>query len=139
MLLLQKLNIPVLHSNIWPIVKDRTAAADGIPDGLPPSSYGGIADVLDTAASRSSTTTLSPSFKVDNSWMLHSPLVCTKQASRILAIWTTKLGAGPQPRSFVQHLNSLLLNSICKVDVQGLAWMGLVGQALQSADYAGMC
>lgn len=129
MLLQQKLNIPVLHSNIWPIVEDRTVAADGIPDGLPPSSYGGIADVLDTAASRSSATTLSPSFKIDKSWMLYSPLVCTKQASRILAIWTTKLGAGPQPRSIVQHLNSLLLNSICKVGVLEFALLGCVLQA----------
>lgn len=116
MLLQQKLDIRALHCHIWPIVKDCSTAADGIPDSLPASKYGGIAAVLDPAGSRSSNTTLSPHFKIEDSWMLHSPLVCTKQASRILSIWAPKLSAaGTHPRGLVQQLNSLLLNSLSKV------------------------
>lgn len=53
-----------------------------MPDSLRPESYLGIADVLDSAGPRSSATMLSATFTSADSWMLHSPLVCTKNAAR---------------------------------------------------------
>lgn len=112
-LLLRKLEIQAQHSHIWEVVKEHTAAADGIPDCLPHRAYLGIADVLDPAGSRSSLTMLSSHFKASDAWMLQSPLVCTRNASRVLTIWSPKLGVSTGGGSrLAQRLHSLLLGSI---------------------------
>jgi hypothetical protein len=98
------------HEQIWPYVKEQMSAADSMPDSLNPASYLGVADMLETANNCSSTTMLSAAFTPDDSWMLHSPLVCTKNASRILTIWQPKLDSRSWPCSLVQRLSKLLLS-----------------------------
>lgn len=106
-LLQLKLNTTIEHSHIWPIVKQ--GGSNSVPDGLPASSYGGIAAVLEPYGNRSSTTILSPAFKQTDSWMLHSPLVCTRNAERVLTIWEDKLCSGE--RTLVRRLSSMLLRA----------------------------
>lgn len=106
-LMYYKLNMQPQHELIWPHVRQQMSAADSIPDSLAPASYLGVAEMLDVANSRSPTM-LSAAFTPDDSWMLHSPLVCTKNASRILTIWQPKLDM--RPPSLVQRLSNLLLS-----------------------------
>jgi hypothetical protein len=121
-LLYYKLNMQPQHEHIWPHVKEQTSAADSIPDSLAPASYLGVAEMLEAASSRSSTTMLSAAFTPDDSWMLHSPLVCTKNASRILTIWQPKLDK--RPCSLVQRLSNLLLGPTKSFRVRPVACSG---------------
>jgi hypothetical protein len=79
-----------------------------MPDGLPASSYLGIADLVQPDT-HSSTTMMSSNFRSEHSWMLQSPLVCTKNGARVLTIWQPKLDL--RPRSLVMRMASLMVTS----------------------------
>lgn len=106
-LLERKLDITPKHSQVWQYVSEHMTNQDSIPDSLPDSSYLGLSERLQPFGTRSSTSILSPSFKAADSWMLHSPLVCTKNAARLLTIWQPKLDSSQ--RSLMHRLSSLML------------------------------
>lgn len=104
----QQLEMSLSHSHVWPSVRQYKGPKDGMPDGLPPSSYLGIAELVQPHA-RSSTTILSQNFTAEYSWMLQSPLVCTRNAARVLSIWQPKLDL--RPRSLAMRMASLMTTS----------------------------
>lgn len=108
-LLTHKLRIQPQHSHIWPFVKQQMAVGDSMPDAMTPVSYLGMANVLDAAGwTHTAATMLSPNFAASDRWMLHSPLACTSNASRILKIWQPKLDR--RPLSLAQQMSLLLLS-----------------------------
>lgn len=84
--------------------------------------------VLNPNGNRTSCTVLSAGFRDKDAWMLHSPLACTKNATRVLSIWSPKLTHGSGLRTLItqrlanwrlalqarlQQVCELLLNKIC--------------------------
>lgn len=123
-LLQRKLGVQPQHSNIWPHVQTHTSNKDSMPDCLPESSYLGISSLLEQhGGHRAATTMLSSSFKAADSWMLHSPLVCTKNASRLLTVWQPKLDN--TQHSLSKHLSSLLLQRSTAGKVSSLPFVRL--------------
>jgi len=125
-LLQRKLGVQPQHSIIWPHVQTH-ACKDSMPDGLPESSYLGIASLLEPFGHRAATTMLSSSFKAADSWMLHSPLMCTKNASRLLTIWHV---LDSKQHNLSRHLSSLLLQHSTSGKVSSLPSVRLEYSAL---------
>lgn len=100
-----------------------------MPDAMIPVSYLGMANVLDAAGwTHTAATMLSPNFTASDRWMLHSPLACTSNASRILKIWQPKLDR--RPLSLTQQMSLLLLSPSSAFKVRVLH-EGACGQSAQ--------
>lgn len=132
-LLTDKLRIQPQHSHIWPFVKQQMAVGDSMPDAMTPVSYLGMANVLDAAGwTHTAATMLSPNFTASDRWMLHSPLACTSNASRILKIWQPKLDR--RQLSLTQQMSLLLLSPSSAFKVRVLQ-EGACGQSAQGGQH----
>lgn len=82
-LLQNKLGTLPEHRVIWACIKEtQTDKAASIPDTLPAGFYLGLADLLQSFVPGTRSSSGSNSCAAANSWMLHSPLRCSQNASR---------------------------------------------------------